>query len=165
MEHGQVVVGFFGPTNQQVAVAVEPGVGAFDDPAAGALPGLPGFCFFAPAPDMGRVAVGRDDFAHLLAIIARVQAQVLLGPGRRPRGSGLLHGGRLAHQCAFHQFHIVPVGPVKHQADGNALGLGLQAALGPALGPVGGVGAGFFPPRAAPCVANRRVHPIPSPGQ
>ena len=140
-------------------------MGALDNPAPGALARLFGFLFLAPSPDVGRVAVGGDGLAHLGRIVARVEAQVLLGPGGFPRLPGLLNGGGLALQGALQEFHVVPVGPVEHEPDGDALGLGLPAALDPALGPVRGVGAGFFPPRAALCVASRRAKSIPNPGQ
>lgn len=125
MQLSQMVVWFFRPANEQVPVAVEPRVvGALDDPTAGAFAGLFRLFFRAPAPDVGRVAVGGNDLAHWGRAIARVQAQVLLGPGRRPCLPGGLHGERLARQRAFRQLHIVSVGPVQHQPDGNALGLG-----------------------------------------
>ena len=88
------------------------------------------FAFFrAPASDVGSVAVASDDLAHLGRFIARVQAQVLLDPGRHPRLAGGLHGGRLARQRAFRQLHIVSVGPVQHQPNGNALGHGRRMLL------------------------------------
>ncbi len=40
MEHGEVGVGVFLPAGEDAAETVEPGVGAFDDPAAGAEAGL-----------------------------------------------------------------------------------------------------------------------------
>lgn len=92
MKQSQIVIWFFDPPNGQVPVVVEPEVGALDDPTAGAFAGLFRLFFLALTPDVGRVAVGGGDFAHLGRVIARVQAQVLLGPARRPHLSGGLHG-------------------------------------------------------------------------
>lgn len=40
MEHGEVGVGAFLPADEDAAEAVEPGVGAFDHPAAGTEAGV-----------------------------------------------------------------------------------------------------------------------------
>jgi len=42
VEHGEVVLGFLRPADQDCSVAIEPGVGALDDPAAGAVAGFAG---------------------------------------------------------------------------------------------------------------------------
>ncbi len=88
MEHGQVIFGLFGPADEQVAEAVEPGVGPLDHPAAGFLARFFGLDFFAPRADVGRVAVGGDDFPYLGEVVARVQAQVLFRAGRPVRVAG-----------------------------------------------------------------------------
>ena len=128
-------------------VAVEPGASALHDPTAGALPSLLGLLFFALPPGVGRVAAGGDGFAHLVVVIARVQAQVLVGPSGFPCLPGGLHDRWLARQRALHHLHVVSIGPVQHQSDGDALGLGLQAVLDSALSPVSRVA----PPSGALC--------------
>ena len=81
MKHSQVVFGFFGPPNEQVPEAVEPGVGAFHDPTSGFLAGFFGLDFLASGPNVGRVAERGECFAHLFGVVARVQTQTLLATG------------------------------------------------------------------------------------
>ena len=81
MEHSQVIFGFFGPPNEQMPEAVEPGVGAFHDPTSGFLAGFFGLDFFASGPNVGRVAERGERFAHLFGIVARVLAPALLATG------------------------------------------------------------------------------------
>ena len=81
MKHSQVVFGFFGPPNEQVPEAVEPGVGAFYDPTSGFLTGFFGLDFFGSGPNVGRVAECGERFAHLFGVVARVQTQALLATG------------------------------------------------------------------------------------
>jgi hypothetical protein len=49
-----------------------------------------------------------------------------------------------------HQFHVMPVRPLNRQSKRHAVAFGQQAALDPAFGAVGRIGAGFFPRRVAP---------------
>lgn len=102
MEHGQVVFGLFSPSDEQVPEAVEPRVGTLDDPAAGFLARFFGLDFFPTRPNVDRVAQSGQRFAHLLRVVARVQAQALR-PALRPVGpAGGLGNGRHAGQRASH---------------------------------------------------------------
>lgn len=93
MEHGEVGVGAFFPAGEDAAEAVEPGVGAFDDPAAGAEAGLvfDRLRFFATAADVGGESKLRGELAHLVVVVGGVEAQPLrplagrLGPFDRDR--------------------------------------------------------------------------------
>lgn len=85
-------------------------MGALDDPTTSFLPRFLGLRFFAPWPDVGRVAVGGHDRPHLLVVVARVQAQVLFPTGGAVRLTGRLCRERPTRQGAIHQFHIVPIG-------------------------------------------------------
>src|SRR6185295_15629411 len=49
----------------------------------------------------------------------------------------------------FDQLHVMPIGTRHSQADRDPLGFGQQAAFDAPFGAVGGIGAGFFPLRAA----------------
>ena len=156
MEHGQVVFGLFGPPNEQVAEAVEPGVRPLDDPAPSLLARFFGLGFFAPRPDVGRVAQRAHHFSHLVVIVARVQAHVLVVAGRPVGIAGGLSCGGQATQGAFRQLHVVPVRPLQHQPHRDSSRLGQQAALDATFAAVRGVGARFFPRPAALCAASRR---------
>lgn len=125
VQHGQVVFGFFSPADEQVAVAVEPGVGTFNNPAPGTLPGLFSLNLLATRPNVRRVAMGGCHGPYFVLIVARVQAQVLLHIGLVPGLTDRGHGRRLARQRAIGQLHVVPIGPVEHDPDGNALPLNL----------------------------------------
>ena len=75
MQHSQVVLGFLGPSDEQVAEAVEPGMGALHHLAPGFLASLPGLGLLAARPDVGRVAERGHHGAYLLVVVARVEAQ------------------------------------------------------------------------------------------
>ncbi len=86
MEHGEVGVGAFLPAGEDAAETIQPGVGAFDDPAAGAEAGLvfDRLRFFATAADVGGESELRGELADLVVVVGGVEAQPL-GPlaGRR----------------------------------------------------------------------------------
>ncbi len=79
MEHGEVGVGAFLPAGEDAAEAVEPGVGAFDDPAAGAEAGLSfeRLRFFAAAADVGGEGELVAELVHLGVVVALVEAEAL----------------------------------------------------------------------------------------
>ena len=156
MKHSEVVFRLFGPADEQVAEAVEPGVGALYDPAPGFLAGFFGLDFFASGPDVGGIPKLGHYLAHLSIIVARVQAQVLL-VARRPVGIAGSFGRRgQATQSAFRQFHVVPVRPRQHQPYRDAPCFGQEAAFDAAFAAVRGVGTRFFPRPTALCAASRR---------
>lgn len=79
MQHCEVGVGAFLPAGEDAAEAVQPGVGAFDDPAAGAEAGLvlDRLRFLAAAADVRgeRELVG--EFADLFVVVGGVEAEPL----------------------------------------------------------------------------------------
>ena len=79
MEHGEVGVGAFLPAGEDASEAVEPGVGAFDDPAAGAEAGLSfeRLRFFAAAADVGGEGELVAELVHLGVVVALVEAEAL----------------------------------------------------------------------------------------
>ena len=85
MEHGQVGVGAFLPAGEDAAEAVEPGVGALDDPAActEAHLALDRLCFLAAAADVGGERELLGELADLLVVVGGVEAEPL--PGLRCR--------------------------------------------------------------------------------
>jgi len=162
VEHGEVGVGAFLPAGEDAAVAVEPGVGAFDDPAAGSEAGLVFEClgFLAAAADVGGEAELVQELADLVVVVAAVEAQPLrllrcrLGPldrDRLERGAG--------------QLEVVAVRARGTDPDRDALALGEEApfrpflALSVGLGPVSSPPNGAFP--SAPSSASHS-HSIPT---
>lgn len=106
VEHGEVGVGSFFPAGEDAAEAIQPRVGALDDPAAGAEAGLvlDRFGFFAAAADMGGEAELGEQVAYLAVVVALIEADALRpAPGRlRP-----LDRDRL-DRCAA-EFEVVEV--------------------------------------------------------
>ena len=162
MEHREVGVGAFLPAGEDAAEAVEPGVGAFDDPAAGPGAGLAFecLCFLAAADDVGGEAELVEEFAYLAVVVAFVEADPLrllrcrCGPldrDRLERGAG--------------QLEVVAVRAGRADPDRDALALGKEAPFRPflarsvGLGPVSSPPNGAFP--SAPSIASHS-HSIPT---
>lgn len=162
MEHGEVGVGAFLPAREDAAEAVEPGVGALDDPAAGAVAGLAfeGFGFFAAANDVCGEAELAGEFAHLVVVVAAVEAEPLRLLGRR---LGPLDRDRLDRRTR--QLEVVAVRARRPDPDRDALALGEEAPFRPFLarsvgfGPVRSPPSGALP--SAPSIASHS-HSIPT---
>ncbi len=75
-----VVLGLLGPPDQQGAVAVDPGVDALNDPAAGPFPVLAAQLadLLATAAHVRRERELTEEFAHELVVVGLVQAHALL---------------------------------------------------------------------------------------
>ena len=146
MEHGEVVFTFLFPSDEQPAEAVEPAVGALDHPAAGldAVFALGGGLLAAASDVGGKTQLVKED-AHGVGIVGLVHAHPLgpilggIGPFDGNAGEGRLDQG-----------HIVPVGAGDGNAEGQAGGLGHQAAVDTLLVSIGWISTGFFPPPRAP---------------
>src|SRR4029077_18893477 len=87
LEERAVVVGFLRPADQEAAEAVEPGVSAFDHPAARteAGGGLELLLLFAAGADVWREPVLVDQLVDLAVVVALVEADPLrlIGGGVR----------------------------------------------------------------------------------
>ena len=85
MEHREVGVGAFLPAGEDAAEAIEPGVGALDDPAACAEAGLAldRLRFLAAAADVGGERKLLGELADLLVVVAGVEAESLRPLRRR----------------------------------------------------------------------------------
>lgn len=88
MEHREVGVGAFFPAGEDASEAVEPGVGALDDPAAGAEAGLAldRLRFLAAAADVSGECELVAEVVHLGVVVAAIEAERLRRLGCR-RGS------------------------------------------------------------------------------
>ncbi len=161
MEHREVGVGAFLPAGEDAAEAVEPGVGAFDDPAAGAEAGLAldRLGFLAAAADVGGKAELRGEFVYLGVVVALVDAQ----PLRLLRGRlGPLNRDRLDRGAA--QLEVVQVRARRRDPDRDALALGEERSFRPFLALSVGLGPVSSPPNgalpSAPSIASHS-HSIP----
>jgi hypothetical protein len=96
LEECEVVLGFLRPSDQERAVAVEPGVAGLDDPATGAPSrcGLFELELLDPAMDVGGVAANGREVTDPGVAVAAVETQALrtvrgrLGPRDRDRVEG-----------------------------------------------------------------------------
>ena len=142
MQQSQVVFGFLAPADEQAAKAMDPAVGAFDDPAAGFDPGVAFelLGLHTPGAQMQGELKLPGQVPHLRLVVALVQAEPswVLAGGAWPLDADIF-------QSFPRQLVIVAVGSGGDHAQWKALGFGDHTAFGAALGPVGGVGAGFFP--------------------
>ena len=146
MEHGEVGVGAFLPAGEDAAEAVEPGVGALDDPAAGAEAGLALelLRLLAAGADVGGEAELGGELVDLGIVVALVQAEPLrllrcrLGPlewDRLDRGAGKLE--------------VVQVRTRWRDRERDALALGEEAPFRPFLALSVGFGPVCSPPSGA----------------
>ena len=161
MEHGEVGVGAFLPAGEDAPEAVEPGVGAFDDPAAGAEASLAfdRLRFFAAAADVGGERELLAEVADLVVVVAAVEAE----PLRRLRcRCGSLDRDRFDRGAS--QLEIVQVRARWRDPDRDALALGEERSFRPffalsvGLGPVSSPPSGALP--SAPSIASHS-HSIP----
>jgi hypothetical protein len=77
LEHSLVVLGLLLPANEQSSEAIDPGMQAFDHPAARLRVGMVGRCLalFTAASDMGRQVVVVGDLPESVIVVALVRAQ------------------------------------------------------------------------------------------
>lgn len=161
MQHCEVGVGAFLPTGEDATEAVQPGVGAFDDPAACAEAGLvlDRFCFFAAAADVGGEAELGRELAYFVVVVAAVEAQPLRSP---PCWLRTLDRDRLERGAA--ELEVVQVRTRRGDPERDALALGEERSFRPllalsvGLGPVSSPPSGALP--SAPSIANHS-HSIP----
>ena len=145
MYESQIVVDFLFPPDKEASRAVCPGVAAFDDPAAGTLPGTTLPWNFALSGNVQNIAETSRESLCGLAAVSLVQAQVLLGSSR---GLGTWHGNRL--QCGTQQRSVVSVGPGEGDPQRHTAAIGYDGPLDAQLTAIGGIFAGFFPHPTAP---------------
>jgi hypothetical protein len=141
-----VIVGFLRPADEEAAEAVEPGVGALDDPAAGAEAGLAleRLRFLAAGADVRGEAELVDERAHLVVVVALVQAEPL-----RPLRSGLRPLDRDRLDRLSDQLEVVQVCARWRDPERDALALAEEAPFRPFLALSVGFGPVCSPPSGA----------------
>jgi hypothetical protein len=161
VQHCEVGVGAFLPAGEDAAEAVEPGVGALDDPAACAEASLAfdRLCIFAAAADVGGERELLGELADLLVVVGGVEAEPLrnlrcrLGPLDRD-----------ALERVEGELVVVQVRARWRDPDRDALTLGEERSFRPFLALSVGLGPVSSPPRgalpSAPSIASHS-HSIP----
>src|SRR6185437_10099433 len=145
-------LGFLTPADQDGTEAIHPTVRPLYYPTSRLTAGLPFhllLCSFVQRQVHREVEL-LGDRLHLVIIVAQVKAQTLRFVDC---WLGTLDGD--AVQRFLDHLHVGPVGAVHRQSDGDALGLGQQAAFAAFLGSVGGVFPRLFPPRGVPWSCTR----------
>ena len=138
-----MVLGFLRPADQDRSIAVEPGVGSLDDPAAGAEAGLAGkrLLLLAAGADVRGEAELARQFVDLIVFVGAVEAEALRAPPGRP---GTLDRDRLDRGPGKQV--IVSVGAFVGYPDRDAATLGEDAPFRPLLA----LSVGFGPVRPPP---------------
>jgi hypothetical protein len=139
VQEGEVVLGFLLPADQESAVAVEPGEGAFHDPAFRLLGGVLGQAggFVVAGFDERRHSERVAQFDHGPLAIAAVEADDATGRGEADRGMHLL-----GVECLSHQQEVGHVGGGDDDRGGDAPAVYQETAFRTLLGSVSGIGAG-----------------------
>src|SRR3954470_19070090 len=157
VEEREVVGGLLGPTDQDAAEAVEPGVCSLDYPAARFGAGMTfGMGFLATGAQMQGEAEGRGQGTRFIIVEALVEAEVLW-----PAAGRL---GPLDRDCLdslAHQLMVVAVGPVDHRPEGDTAAIGEDRALDPTLALIRRIWASFLPSQRR--LAHRPVQRQPVP--
>ena len=150
MEHREVGVGAFLPAGEDAAEAIQPGVGAFDDPTAGAEAGLAldRLRFFATAADVRSEAELLGEFAYLVVVVAAVEAEPLRRLRCRCRS---LDRDRLDRGAA--ELEVVQVRARWRNPERDALALGEERSFRPFLALSVGFGPVCSPPSGALVIA------------
>jgi hypothetical protein len=161
MEHREVGVGAFLPASEDAAETVQPGVSAFDDPAASAKAGLTldQLRFLSTRADVGGKAELLAKLSRLVVVVAAIETEALtLARCRRwPLDRDRLERGP-------DELEVVQVRARWRDPDRDALALGEERSFRPFLalsvgfGPVSSPPSGAFP--SAPSIANHS-HSIP----
>lgn len=139
----------------------KPGVGAFDDPTAGAEAGpvFDRFRFFAAAADVGGEAELGGELAYFVVVVAAVEAQSLRSLAGR---GGPADRDRLERGTA--ELEVVQVRTRRRDPERDALTLGEERSFRPFLALSVGLGPVSSPPRgalpSAPSIASHS-HSIP----
>jgi hypothetical protein len=161
VEHGEVGVGAFLPAGEDAAEAVEPGVGAFDDPSAGAEAGLAGkqLLLLAAGADVGGERELLAEIAYLVVVVGGVKAEAV-----RPLPGRLRSFDRDALERRPGELVVVQVRARWRDPDRDALTLGEKRSFRPFLALSVGFGPVSAPPNGAlpiaPSIASHS-HSIP----
>jgi len=150
LEEREVVLVFLRPADKDRAVAVQPRVARFDDPAACLPVGVADLevDLFAAGADVRRELIVDDELVALAVVVGLVEAEAL----RRFRGRlGTLDRDRV--ECALQEQVVVAVGALVVEPDRDALRLREDRSLRPFLALSVGFGPVFGPPNGAFVIA------------
>lgn len=147
MKQCKIVLWLLLPANENPSKAVQPTVGTFDHPAARfeTRSTLEQLGLLAATTNMSRVPEFSRQRPDLVVVVPFVEAQSLRFSSRR-----FWSIQRNALQGFARQFEIIDVRSGDRDADGDAIPVRQHAPFGATLGPIRGMGSGFFPRPAGP---------------
>src|SRR5262249_49921221 len=152
MEHCNIVLWFLVPPDEKSAEPIHPTVSTLHYPTTrlGARAASLRLHLLATRADITRETKLLDKRTHFIIVIALVHTHTLwlLRCWLRPFD-------RNAGQCLFDHLHVVAVGAVHRDADGNTRSFDQDAPLDSAFGAIGGVFPRLFPPRGEPWSCSR----------
>src|SRR6266550_1671200 len=132
MNEAQVILDFLFPPHQQAAGAIGPGVGRFDDPAAGAMPLPTTASLFVATANVRLIAAAPRNGQRGLPEVTLVEAEVLPAATARARP---LHRNRM--QRGLQKFLVVSIGPGNRNSQRHAAAVGENRTLHAELTAIG----------------------------
>ena len=166
MQKGDVVVGGLVPTDQDAPETVQPDMSTFHHPTSGLETGLPfdGLRLLASTTDVGGEAELLQGATHLGVVVAPVSSTGRALVQAHPLG--MLWAGRRSGYATLStvtrtSFMSWRLAPSTARPTGTPARFSQQAAFDAPLALVGGVGAGFPPPKGALVMAPSMLTPTP----
>src|SRR5260221_7850693 len=139
MKKGQIILALLLPTNQESARAIEPGMGAFDDPTTGTIARDELFLsFLFPPTAHVRLVVPCEQFlVHWSGVICGIQTEML-----RLLLSGLGSADDQTVEGSTEQTDIMAIGSIHDQPQRDPRSIGQETAFGSLFAAIGRVGSG-----------------------
>ena len=148
MKKREIIFGLLFPANEQATRTVEPRMRTLHDPSPCPIAWKANFLgfFFPSAADMIEIATRAHQQAHDQIIIACIQTKML-----GMRLIWLRTSNHDAIQSGAQQFAVMAIGSIDSQGQRHACPISQHAPFGPALGAIGGIGAGRALPERGEC--------------
>ena len=139
LKHGEVVRGLLGPTDQNAAEAVQPGVRPFNNPASWLFPGTTfGPCLLTAGAQMQGEGELLSQGTWLVIVVPLVETKMLRPMSCRPGPTD-----RDGVDRGVHQFVAAGVGAIDDNAERHTATISQHGARDPALSPTGLNGPSF----------------------
>ncbi len=156
LQHRQIRVSPFFPTDQQPPIPIEPAMRSFNHPASCSRAFSVRLSFVSTPSNPGH----HTDLPHVVIDTASDITQIKTQPGSRRLSRSVNHD---LCQGLLEQHAVMTMRPIDHQRQRQSLTVSEQAALDTPFAAVGRVGADFFPRPTGPWSS---CHPAPaSPSQ
>jgi hypothetical protein len=139
MKESEIILHLLFPTNQETARAIDPGMGAFHDPAPGTIPRDELFLafLFPPTADVRLVVPCHQFLVHRSRVVGSIQTHMLwlLRRGLGSADHQTIEGGT-------QQTDIMAIGSIYDHSQRDPGPIGQETALGATFAAIGRVGSG-----------------------